>query len=331
MKYRIEDRTRLIPHTIDGITEMVPEQYTVHVPVPPRDWDRIILAAVTATTAAILAASVIWSTSSVGALLGRAVEPAIAYSAASVFDLVWIVCMAVEWLSRYNPAGAVLPRRAGHAALLVAMGAVCINGWLIGGIAPGIIGAAVSALAKTTWTIVMKHTAKPLDSLTQGWVDRQMSEAGGRLALSAVRRQVARADGQYAAQIASLALDADEMDTDNGQADMSAGTVRSAVLAALTTMPDATPDEIVKQLAHAGIHVDEDTVRHLAGQQDSTSGTVLRLTAPAGPSIANTIRAQVSAGVSDPVDVLAHVRTVHGSDVRADTVLRTLRRISRTA
>ncbi|GAB2696114.1 protein transporter Sec31 [Kitasatospora kifunensis] len=329
MKYRAEDRTRLIPHTIDGITEMVPEDYTVHVPVPPHDWDRIILTAATAATAAILTASVVWSTSSVGALLGRSVESAIAYGAASVFDLVWIVCMAVEWLNRYNPRGAVLPRRAGHIALVIAMAAVCTNGWLTGGVAPGIIGAAVSALAKGTWTIVMKHTAKPLDPLTQGWVDRQMSEAGGRLALGSVRRQVARADGQYAAQIAALTPDGP--DTDNGQPDTVSGTVRAAVRAALTTMPGAAPDEIVRQLAHAGIHTDEDTVRRLSGQQDSTSGKVLRLTATAGPSIADTIRTQVSAGVSDPVAVLAQVRTVHGSDVRADTVLRTLRRISRTA
>lgn len=330
MKYRSETRNRLTPHTIDGITEMVPEDYTVHVPVPPADWDRIILTAATAATAAILTASVVWSTTSVGSLLAlTGVTAAIAYGAASVFDLVWIVCMAVEWLNRYNPRAAVLPRRAGHIALLVAMAAVCTNGWLTGGVAPGVIGATISALAKGTWTIVMKHTAKPLDPLTQGWVDRQMSEAGGRLALSSVRRQVARTDGQYAAQIASLTPD--EADTDSGQSDTVSGTVRTAVRAALATMPGATPDEIVLQLAHAGIHTDEDTVRRLSGQLDSTSGKVLRLPAGAGPSIADTIRMQVSAGVSDPVDVLARVRTVHGSDVRADTVLRTLRRISRTA
>lgn len=329
MKYRSETRNRLTPHTIDGITEMVPEDYTVHVPVPPTDWDRIILTAATAATAAILTASVVWSTSSVGSLLGRTVEFAVAYGAASVFDLVWIVCMAVEWLNRYNPSGAVLPRRAGHVALVVAMAAVCTNGWLTGGVAPGIIGAAVSALAKGTWTIVMNHTAKPLDPLTQGWVDRQMSEAGARLALSSVRRQVARTDGQYAAQIASLTPD--DPDTDHGQPDTVSGTVRTAVRAALATMPGATPDEIVRQLAHAGIHTDEDTIRRLSGQLDSTSGKVLRLQAGTGPSIADTIRMQVSEGVSDPVDVLARVRTVHGSDVRADTVLRTLRRIARTA
>ena len=49
MKTRPVQRTRLVPHTVNGKTEMVLDRYTVDLPVPPRDWDHTVLTAVTAT------------------------------------------------------------------------------------------------------------------------------------------------------------------------------------------------------------------------------------------------------------------------------------------
>lgn len=332
---RAEIRERTVPVTINGHTELVTETYSINVPVPPRDWDRIVLGAVTTITAAVLTASVVWSTSSVGTLLGRAVEPAIAYGTATAFDLVWIVCMAVEWLSRYNPAGADLPRRAGHVALLVAMAAVCTNGVLTGGprgIAAGIVGSVVSALAKGTWTIVMKHTAKPLDHLTQGWVDRRMSEAGGQLALAAVERQLARVEGQWADSVAALPSGPGP-DKPSGQPDTASATVRSGVLAALATMPDASADAIVETLARIGIDTDADTVRQLSGQRsdttDSRSADLLDFRAKqADQAITDTVRLLVRDGVTDPDTALPIVRWVHGHEVTRATVDRLIRRVS---
>ena len=115
MRTRTEPRTRLVPHTIDGETKMVPEEYTVEVPVPPKDWDHIVLTGALTVVAAGLGIVIVWSTSSIGDLLARAVsEPTIAYAAATGFSLGWIVCMALEWLARYDPARIKRPRAAGH-------------------------------------------------------------------------------------------------------------------------------------------------------------------------------------------------------------------------
>jgi len=331
---RAEVRTQLVPHTIDGKTAMVSEQYTVHVPVPPRDWDRILLDAVTAATAGVLTVAVVWSTASIGPLLALAVSAAVAYGVAAVFDLAWIIFMAVEWLSRYNPRGAALPRRAGHAALLVAMGAVCTHGIIAGGrngLAVGIIGSVVSALAKAVWTVVMRHTAKQLDPRTQQWVDQQMADAGARLALAGIHRQLAHAEGEWADTLAALPPREPDPDRPSGQPDTSEADIESAVRAALATMPDATPEAIVEQLAKLNITTDAATVRRLSGQQDSRSATLLRLADHRGSdNLSATVRLLVGQGIKDPDTVLALARWLNGPDVKPETVERYLNRFAPT-
>ena len=100
VKTRPVHRTRLVPHTVNGKTEMVLERYTIDLPVPPRDWDRTVLTAVTAAAGALVAVAVVWSTASIGDLLARVTVAPAAYAAAVAFDLAWILCMAVEWLAR---------------------------------------------------------------------------------------------------------------------------------------------------------------------------------------------------------------------------------------
>jgi hypothetical protein len=204
VKTRTVQRTQLVPHTIDGRTELVLDRFDVEVPVPPRDWDRLVLSVVTGAAVIIGVASIAWSTASIGDLLARATIAPAAYAAAGVFDLVWLSCMALEWLARYDAERAKLPRRAGYVALAVAMAAVGAHGWISGEIAIGLVGAAVSGLAKAMWTVVLRHHAKPLDSRTQQWVDKQRAEAGGRLAMVAVRRELTRAESAVAAEQAAI-------------------------------------------------------------------------------------------------------------------------------
>lgn len=218
VKTRTVTRYRWITHTVDGETEMVREPYDVEVPVPPRDWDRAVLTGVTAVAAVLLAACVLWSTVNVGGLLTRvAIAPA-AYGAAVAFDLAWIVFMAVEWLARYDPARAELPRTAGHVALLVAMVAVGAHGWLSGQKAIGIISAVVSGIVKTVWTVVLRHHSKPLDPLTQQWVDKRRAAAGGKLAMIPIRRELLRAEAQVEAERIALRTDPDADPDESGQA-----------------------------------------------------------------------------------------------------------------
>ncbi|MGW5736992.1 MULTISPECIES: protein transporter Sec31 [Streptomyces] len=204
MKTRSVHRSRLVPHTVNGKTEMVLERYDVEVPLPPRDWDRTILNAVTAAAGVLVGVTVVWSTASIGDLLARVTIAPAAYAAAVAFDLAWILCMAVEWLARYDPKRARLPRNMGHGALAVAMVAVGAHGWLAGQEAIGIIGAVVSGIVKTLWTIVLRHHAKPLDDKTQQWVDKQRAEAGGELAMVAINRELTRARGLVEAEEQAL-------------------------------------------------------------------------------------------------------------------------------
>ena len=217
MKTRTVRRSRLVEHTIDGKTEMVLDHYDVDVPVPPRDWDRMVLTIVTGAAALIGAASIAWSTASIGDLLARATIAPAAYAAAAVFDLVWLSCMALEWLARYDQERAKLPRRAGYWALAVAMVAVGAHGWIADQLAIGLVGAAVSGLAKAMWTVVLRHHAKPLDDRTQQWVDKQRAEAGGRLAMVAVRRELTRAEGMVDAERAALRTNPDTDPEESGE------------------------------------------------------------------------------------------------------------------
>ncbi|MDX3019879.1 protein transporter Sec31 [Streptomyces acidiscabies] len=204
MKTRRITREHLVPHTVDGKTRMVPDPVTVEVPVPPRDWDQAVLTGVTYIAALVLTASVVWSTASIGDLLTRVVIAPAAYGAAIVFDLAWIACMAIEWLARYDAERAALPRRAGHAALAVAMLAVGAHGWISGYLVIGIVGAVVSCLAKGLWTVLLDHQAPPLDPRTRAYIQQELAEAGASLALIPARRRVQRAQALVDAERTAL-------------------------------------------------------------------------------------------------------------------------------
>ncbi|MEU8671396.1 protein transporter Sec31 [Streptomyces anulatus] len=213
---RTVERSRLVPHTIDGTTHLVLDRYKEDVPLPPRDWDRIVLTGVTAAAAVIGVASILWSTASIGSLLDLVVPLTLAaYAAALVFDLAWLSCMALEWLARYDQERAALPRRAGYVALGIAMGAVGTHGWISGEFAIGCVAAAVSGLAKVLWSVVLRHHAKPLDSHTQQWVDAERAKAGGRLAMVAVRRELTRAEQAVAAEQAATSGESPEVGPDH--------------------------------------------------------------------------------------------------------------------
>lgn len=286
MKTRPETRYRKVPETIDGVTELVDEPYTVNVPVPPADWDRIVLAGTLAAAILVSIASVTWTTASIGDLLDRAVPAPAAYGAAAVFDLAWITCMAAEWLARYDDAKALLPRRAGYAALAAAMAAVGVHGWLLASLWVGLVGAAVSALAKGMWTVVLRHYATPLDDRTRQWLVQQQSKAGARLAVAAMRRQVIRVDGQLAAELEARKVlahpedapaaspDAPQMREAKHDASQDAPQVTpfrrstepvtktAAILAAASALQgDASPASIAHLLAQQGLAVDTAYVR----------------------------------------------------------------------
>jgi hypothetical protein len=342
------ERTRLVPFApYEGApVELVPEKYTVQV---PRDWDRAVLAGVAVGTGVLLTLAVVWSTASIGALLALSgVLAVIAYGVAAVFDAAWIICMALEWLARYDPRRAVMPRRAGYVALGISMAAIATreilpHGW--SGVPVGIIGAAVSLIAKGVWTLAIKATAKELSPVAEQYVARRQAAAGAELAMAVVDRQLARTRHQLnayreaygAAETVTVDRPVPDPDKPSGRPASLPATIRSAILAALTVSPGAGPEEIVENLARVGIDTDADTVRTLSdsvsGQHpdtpDSRSGTVLAL-APHAPSdtITDTVRSAVRTLGQDVDAVLSAVRRVHGPTVERETVRRLLARVA---
>lgn len=110
------------------------------------------------------------------------------------------------------------------------------------------------------------------------------------------------------------------------------GTVRSAVLAVLSTVPDATVEDIVDQLDALGIDADEDTVAAVLDneqdKQDTRSRGTLRPIAPPGQSVADTIRTALSSGMRDKDKVVSYVRGIHGPGVPRSTIVRTFNRVA---
>lgn len=214
MKTNRIERTRLVPHTVDGETEMVLDREIIEVPAPPADWDQRVRIGVTIGAALLVTVALVWSTSAIGGLLAMSVVAVVAYAAAAAFDTTWIMCMAVEWLLRSDPERAKTPQRAGRWALAVSMAAVFAHGYVSHQIVVGAVGAAVSALAKGGFTIAMRVHARPLDSRTQQWVNARRARLDGKLAMIPIRRELQRGEAVIDAELRSLGLP-----EENGSAD----------------------------------------------------------------------------------------------------------------
>ncbi|SCD40945.1 hypothetical protein GA0115251_106919 [Streptomyces sp. TverLS-915] len=287
MKTRTVQRSRLVPHTVDGRTELVLDRYEEEQPAPPRDLDHAVLNAVTGGATLLVAISVAWSTVSIGDLLARTVPtPSLGYGAALAFDVAWIMCMALEWLSRYDAARARLYMGAGHAALAVAVAAVVTHGIVEDQVAGGVLAAAVSVLAKATWALVMRQHAKVLDPLTEQWVDKQRAKAGAQLAMVPVRRQLARMQAAVAAETAALDTAQARARAEQAQADAD---------------PDRPDDEA-----------------------DDEDGNVLPLVGKR-LTVKDAVRTAVDSGLDDADAVLRYVRTAADPNVKSETVARYLR------
>ncbi|QJT04374.1 protein transporter Sec31 [Streptomyces asoensis] len=278
MKTRSIERTRLVPHTVDGVTEMVLDTETIEVPAPPRDWDQIVRTAVTIGATLLVTVALVWSTSAIGGLLAMSVVAVIAYAAGVAFDLTWIMCMAVEWLLRSDPERAKAPRRAGRWALAVSMAAVFAHGYVFDQMVVGAVGAAVSALAKGGWTIAMRVHARPLDSRTQQWVAKRRAALDGKLAMIPIQRELQRGEAVLDAERRSLTSDPDRgsADPDCGSDPQSGSASPLPTLAGPMTVKDA-----VRTARDSGITDPDAVLRYVhkvadANARPDTVGRYLR-------------------------------------------------------
>jgi len=299
MRRRIT-RTRYIKHIIAGEPEWIPEHYQL--PAPPIDWDHVILNAVVGMALLFMAGSMAWTTASIGDLLAQTVPAPIAYAVSGGYDAAWIVCLALEWLSRYDRNRAKAPRIAGHITLAIAVAAVAIHGATLGAAWAAGVGAVLSILAKGLWMLVLRHIAAPLDDRTQAWLQARRSRIAAQMALGAQMRQLHRMNEQHNALTASSdpntgtdrtpdtadtdrttgnsadtgdpdradtdrTPDMDTADTTAARPVMAPATVRSAILGTAAVWPHESPEAITVRLAGMGIDTDTDTVRTVLGHQ----------------------------------------------------------------
>ncbi|MGW0750375.1 hypothetical protein [Streptomyces sp. NPDC002587] len=201
MKFVSDVRHRLVDRTIDGTTHQVSEPYSVRMPKLPRDKDAIALVGVSGLVLALTLVAIVWSTHSIGQLLGGGVG----YAAGVVFDAAWLAVLLLEWLARFDPAKREFPRKVGWGLALVAAAAIYLEGQLAGGWEMAAVGAAVSIVAKILWWAVFKHIDKDLSPGDAAWVAAEMSKANAKLAIAGVRRQAAKAE--VAARLELLAAE----------------------------------------------------------------------------------------------------------------------------
>jgi hypothetical protein len=176
--------------TLDGETTYRDVERTVRVPAPPRDWDIILVRGLISGALLVTALSLVWSTNSIGGLLDRSASALAAYSVAIIFDVVWLSCQAREWLDRRDPDRAAVPRRFGYVALAATMAAIVVHGHVEQELASGIVGAAVSGLAKAMWINVLGYYAVPLDPGMAHHLLTRRRRIAVKLAIGADRRQL---------------------------------------------------------------------------------------------------------------------------------------------
>jgi hypothetical protein len=185
VKYRKVTRHRTETTEIDGVPSTRQVPYGAWEPVPPRDWDELILRGVTGMTIAVTIIAVAATTASVGGLLHALVPAAVAYSMGVVFTCSWLACLGVEWLNRVDPERAKPARNAGWVALAISMGAVFAYGHTLHQEWAGGFGSCMDLLAKGLWALLLRHHAVPLDAGVAHWVTEQEQKLAGRELLSA--------------------------------------------------------------------------------------------------------------------------------------------------
>ncbi|MGW6459121.1 hypothetical protein ACWF94_24895 [Streptomyces sp. NPDC055078] len=199
VKYRKVRLHREETTVIDGVPSTRHVPYDGWEPVPPREWDELILRGVTGVAIGFMGMAVMAGTASIGGLLDPLVPSVIAYGAGSVFAIAWLYCVAIEWLNRTAPERARPARIAGWFFLALSMCAVAVYGHTLNQPWAGGFGAGIDLVAKGASWLLLREYAVPLDAGVAHWVNEQEQKLAGRALLAGrVRRLNRRAAYQQA-------------------------------------------------------------------------------------------------------------------------------------
>ncbi|MEW2068415.1 hypothetical protein [Streptomyces sp. NPDC007346] len=192
VRYRPVTRFRLETTTINGVAETEEVPYTAWEPVPPRDWDGLILRGATCVAVGVSLIAVTSTAASVGGLLDKLILAPIAYGVACIFSVSWLVCQALEYVARLEPERARKARRAGWLFLLVSMGAVVAFGVDKGEPIAGGVGAVVDLIAKGLCVLVLEQHAVPLSRGVSHWLRRRKEKITADAAVTGHRQRLDR-------------------------------------------------------------------------------------------------------------------------------------------
>lgn len=320
VRYRKVTRFRLETTVINGEPEAREVPSCHWEPVPPRDWDDIIVRGVTCIAVGVTVLTIAGTTAAIGGLLHRVVPAAVSYGTALVFDLTWLASIGMEHVERWHPQRARAARIAGWVALLISMGSIVAFGGVMEQWAAGSVAAAVPLLSKGLWWLVLRTYSVPLSEGVAFWLSRRrekihatMAVAGEIRRLDKHRAYLRAVYGQDAVAAAEIAAEpAQPLRTVEAVADTS-GRPDSEPFGQPVPPPPAPPPVQAPAPAPSPAPVPAPTVPTVA---------------PVGGSIAATIRAELAKDkdISDE-DLIDRVRAVHGDGKSlADTVVRTRRR-----
>ncbi|AXE76038.1 hypothetical protein C5746_02600 [Streptomyces atratus] len=340
VRYRPVVRYRLETTTINGLPETREVPYTVMEPVPPRDWDALIIRGVTSVAIGVTALAVVSTATSIGGLLDKTVPAPIAYGVAVIFSATWLACQALEYVERLEPTRARNAQLAGWAALLISMSAVVMFGVDKNEPVAGAAGAAVDLMAKGLWTLVLGHYAVPLSEGVAHWLRRRREKI---TAAAAVAGQVRRLDQHEAyltavygptaatAQAVTTMVEAPAL---QGGPAVSGQTVSAPTPAPVPAVPVSAPAPVPPVSPAAASQ--EPAVPDPLAKPDHVGPDPVgppALHAVGGPFKSDTIRAALAENPAITDDALiARVNAAHGEDPKnSDSVPRLRRRIESKA
>jgi hypothetical protein len=287
----------------DGETYMINKNVDRKV-VTVVDVHRIIRRAVTAVTVFVVAVALVWSVTSIGALLSLGAPTWVAYLAAGAFDLSWAVLMAAEWTMQYD-SRKWIPRAAGWLALAVSMTAIATEGALHAGVWIGVIGALISLLAKGLWTVMMMITERPLSNESYQIVQQKRSRVNEELALTITDREMIRIRQETAALRESGSLTRIAWDAE--------GITRQQLVETLADGLDDEPGSGSQQSVSPD-PADSGSARIPDPDQF----------APRSGSVKELVQSVMADGITEPAAVLAEVRA-DKPDASEETVKRMVR------
>ncbi|MFD6187132.1 hypothetical protein [Streptomyces goshikiensis] len=169
-------------------------------PELPRDWRAIGLKVALTVTGALTVACIVWSTLSIGRLLGGHAG----YAGATVFDAAWLVVLLLEVIHRYDRAKRARAQKIGWVLLAVSMAALAGYGLKVDDLGITVGGPAVSLVAKVLWMAVLDAVHRDLSPIATGWVAAERDRAYAELAIAGVDVEVTRARAAAAQHRAAL-------------------------------------------------------------------------------------------------------------------------------